>query len=129
MLKKLRIGTIVILVLSIFLLYVTENFNFLIPMMIMVFINTMLDVYITIKKKRYKTYKWIAITDLIVGVAWMWIAVIVFLVVKELYNLIGNNYFKYTFISCLVSFIASMFRNYLKSERFKFSDSINDKNI
>lgn len=127
MLKKLRIGVVLCILLAIFLFYITKSYNFLIPTIILMVINTSLDILITVKEKEYRTYKWIAITDLIAGAAWICIVIIVFSVMKEVYNIVGNDYPKYTLISSLLSFIASMLRNYLKSEEFKLSDNNNIK--
>ena len=111
MLKKLRKAVVLGILLVIFLFYITKSYNFLIPTIMLMVINTSLDILITVKEKEYRTYKWIAITDLIAGAAWICIVIIVFLVMKEVYNIVGSDYPKYTFISSIVFFIVSLLRN------------------
>ncbi|MBU5483779.1 hypothetical protein KQI86_05505 [Clostridium sp. MSJ-11] len=129
MLKKLQIGVMSFLIIIILLHFKTENFNLIVPIIIAIIINTVIDIYMIIKEKKYKSYKCISGVNLLFAIIWIRILVLYFLKAQKLYSEIRSNYSRDIFISSMVLGILVMVRSYLMSEKFKFPSKFKSKDL
>ncbi|WP_315122121.1 hypothetical protein [uncultured Clostridium sp.] len=127
MLKKLQIGVISFIIIMILLHFKTENFKLIVPIIISIIINTVIDVYIIIKEKKYKSYKWLSGVNLLSGIAWMGIFLFYFLGTQKLDSGTRSNYSKYTSISAIIFSILVMVKSYLMSKKFKLPSNFKSK--
>ncbi|WP_315122123.1 hypothetical protein [uncultured Clostridium sp.] len=122
MLKKLQIGVISFIIIMILLHFKTENFKLIVPIIIAIIINTVIDVYMSIKQKEYRTYKWISGVDLLFAIIWVRSLVLYFLGAQK-----RSSYSRDIFIISMVLGILVMVRSYLTSEKFKFPSNFKSK--